>query len=246
MQVVVRVAPRGIEAGWFKVVDDDGSPKRLIVLIREGMDEVTRQRYIDQARREAGIERRRRGLIPLLPIGWGRTASSHNAATTAAISGGILVVGVAAATVLPAVLTDDNQSQARHPRAAAPARPSTPPKSPQKPPRKPTEPPGETPTRPGRSAESPPRGVLPGVPALHRPSVPQRPVGRTVPVDNTGPVPTPPHALKPPAPPSVPPTQTRPLLRVALPPVVSASVRLSPRLQVRVRVGSTPTARPQP
>jgi hypothetical protein len=137
-------------------------------------------------------------------------------------------------------LTDDSQSHAHRPRAVAPPRPAGPhrPSTPRKPaPRKP-QPPDETPTRPARPDGPPPRHAIRGVPAaLHLLPALRHPIGHTLPVDAIGPAPAPPRPQAP-APPRTPPTRAKPLLRVDLPPILGASVRISPRPQVRVRIGT--------
>lgn len=234
MEYEVRDARDGIRAHWFV------SNGVLIIEVSPELDRFSRQQYVEQAKAEHGIETRRRGLLPLPLLGGGHAAGhSKLTATTTAVGGGAIAVSVAAALVLPVALDHGSQSHRRRPYAAAPTRPTGPPRHPAvKPPEK--TPPGKAPARPGNTHRpAPPNRGLLGVQTVDLPSAPQHVgVGTTPVVDRPlPPIPAPPRLPKPPTPPSIPPTRTRPLLRVNLPPIVNASVRLSP-LQVHLQPGT--------
>lgn len=231
VKVKIHVIPADAQSFWREISDT------LHVWVSEDLDELAQHRYVQQAKREYGVEeeRRRHRIIPLLPAGWGHAAGPHKTAT--AVGGGALALGLATTAVLVPILDGDNESRTVRPHAVAPVRPPAPSK-PRRPAPKQT-PPEQGPARPGRPVETQPsHSATPGILALRLPSRLRHPIGRTVPVDDIGSAPTPPHLPKPPAPPRTPPTRARPLLRVDLPPVVNAGVRLSPRLQIKVRLGS--------
>jgi hypothetical protein len=143
-----------LEALWF-VVDDV-----LVIALADSLDDVTRRRYITQAKREHGIEERRRRLIALIPLAGGHMGG-HSKTTAAAVGGGIVAVGVAAAAVLPFALRDDNPP-APAPHAAGPVTPGTPKQHSHPPTRStPPEPPGRpTPTSSRSPAARPGTGPL--------------------------------------------------------------------------------------
>jgi hypothetical protein len=107
-----------LEALWF-VVDDV-----LVIALADNLDDVTRRRYITQAKREHGIEERRRRLITLIPLAGGHMGG-HSKATATAVGGGVVAVGIAAAAVLPFALRNDNPP-AHAPHAAGPVTPGAP------------------------------------------------------------------------------------------------------------------------
>lgn len=204
----------------------------LMIFLTDDLDEVTRQRFIAQAKAENGIEdRKRRGLIALLPLGWGHAAGhSKTAATAVAVGGGVLVVGAAAAVVLPLVLRDDSLPSTHPPHAAAPAPSRGAPLSDGRPPAKSPPGPPKPPRQPEASAEPslvprhPLRAVLGPAPVRHA-------VGGTL---------KPPHL--PPSP--VKPIPVRPgprrhliAVEVSLPPVGLRAV-VDPRLSIQVRLGA--------
>jgi len=120
LKVEIREAPEGIEANVYTTGDT------LVIELAGDLDEVTRQRYITQAKAEHGIEStRRRIAIPfLLPAGGIRHVSPKRQAVVAACAA-VLVAGVAAAAIVPTAF--DSDAGQRHPPAAAPAPRQTPP-----------------------------------------------------------------------------------------------------------------------
>jgi hypothetical protein len=108
VKVKIHTIPADAQSFWREIGDT------LHIWVNDDLDELARHRYVQQAKREYGVteERRRRRLIPLLPIRYGDTASAPTAATAVAVGGSVLAVGVAAAMVLPSVLTNDSRTQA--------------------------------------------------------------------------------------------------------------------------------------
>lgn len=145
MRVVVIDAPEGIEVTWYT----DESEEILYVAMPPSLDEVTRQRYIAQAKAEKGVtdERRGRRILPLLPFA-GRHAAGHSKTAAAVIAGTTVVAaGVAAAVIVPAALNRSHQQGSHRPSAAAPPH-GTPPSPSQPPSATPSDPPGQSPTQP--------------------------------------------------------------------------------------------------
>jgi hypothetical protein len=112
-------APDGIEATWYE------AHGKLFIALATDLDEIARQRYITQAKREYGIEERRRRIaIPFILPGLRHGASQHKTAV-AGIAVGIAAVAATAAVMVPAAL-DSNSTGARRPPAHAAAAPSGP------------------------------------------------------------------------------------------------------------------------
>jgi hypothetical protein len=152
-----RDAPEGITAQWF--VNDDGD---LVIEVSPKLDEVTRRRYIEQAKSEYGLDRKRRVLIPFLPGRSGRHASRARTvgiATAATVA----AAGVAAAAaVVPVALNGHDNSSGHHRSAIAappPSRhgPALPPgngtPSPDHSPSRRDSPPAPPPNQPGPATE---------------------------------------------------------------------------------------------
>lgn len=146
MEVEFLDAPDGVEATWYE------AHGKLFIALAKDLDDVTRQRYITRAKREHGIEeRRRRVAIPfILPAAGHRTAGQQTAVGAGAVVVAAAVVA-AAAVMVPAALDNNSNQVSRRPAQAAapPARPG-----PSGKPRKPTNP-SSPPVPPKPSAESP-------------------------------------------------------------------------------------------
>jgi hypothetical protein len=109
-------APEGIEATWYV------AHGTLFIALATDLDQITRQRYIMQAKAEHGIESTRRRLtIPiLLPAGGFGAASPARKATVVGV-GAVAAAGIATAVILPAALGGNTNAVQRHPSAEAPA-----------------------------------------------------------------------------------------------------------------------------
>lgn len=227
MRDEVHDAPSGIRRMSIKVGDT------VYVWVGDQVDEMTRERYIQEKRRLNRVKRRR-GLLPLPIFGEHTAGQGVSGNTTATVIGtGAIAVGIAAAAILPAALDDNQGSTVRRPPAAAPA-PSRPgPPADQRPPAVPTR-------KPPKQSQAP-RETLPGIsPVRVRLRLPVRGVHVSVPPARVPDVPAlPPPVSVPPAP-KPPPISARrpaPLLAVRLP-AVGARVWLRPGLSVHVHAGS--------
>lgn len=205
----------------------------LHIWVGADLDEVTRERYIQDKLEQYGIEPRRRGLVALLPPVAGHSAGYGKPVSTAAIVGGSAVaIGIAAAAIMPAVLDDNHGSASGRPPAATPARgrPRLP--AAQHPPVPPSRKPPEHAQAPGVA----PQDISPTRQRL-RLLVRNVPVSVTPPTHVPGVPALPPHMPIPPA--LKPPPVTRkpaPLLALSLH-VARLSLRSSPRPLVHVRIG---------
>ena len=238
MKVVIINVRSGIEARWFRADEDT-----LVIRLATDLDEVTRQRYIAQAKAENGItdERRRRTLIPLLPF-FGQHATGHSkSAAAVAVGSGVVAAGVAAAVVIPAALDSDQEPSHQKPAAAAPAptRPGPPAH------RQPSKPAPDPPGQPGWPGQPEEPGPTPPSSPLGTRVIPRHPVHTVL-----GPTPVR-HlvgAAKPrirlPLPPVKPPRRVvvqprrQPALIDLQLPRAGVRVRIRPRLSAKVRLGS--------
>jgi hypothetical protein len=193
-KLIVLSAARGVEVLWVPQDDD------LIVKLADDLDEVTRQRYIAEAKRATGFKDRR-GVLPL-GVGVGAAEGARRGVrqqSIIALTAGAAVTGIAAAVILPVVLSNGHHASHR-PSAAAPA-PTQQPAHPERPPALPKPPRravaipahGGSTTSPAISLPTPPVSVTPTLPAhavpigLHPalPSVPMplpHPVTPAIPV----------------------------------------------------------------
>lgn len=221
MKFIEKDAPEGIVVHWFQRDEDT-----VVVYLHKDLDEVTRRRYLAEAQQAFGVEprRRRRGLVALLPVA---SAGGHSktVSTAVMVGGGVVAAGIAAATVLPAVLSDHHSPSAR-PRAEGPpglgSRPKYRDQTPQAP-------------QPAPAGKPPPVDADPPAPGPFQ--HPIRKTARTV-SGLTG-VQHPIRSIAPTLPLPVP-RQSRPLLDLELPPA-GVTVRLRPTPQVRVRLGGGQT-----
>lgn len=92
MRFIVRAAPPEIDSAWLPDPDD---PDAIIIYLSDDLDEVARQRLIQQAKREA--EERRHPAVPIIVPAWGAHRAAWHAAGVAAA--GAAAVAVATGTV---------------------------------------------------------------------------------------------------------------------------------------------------
>jgi hypothetical protein len=171
--------------------DDD-----LIVKLADDLDDVTRQRYISEAKRATGWKQRRR----FLPLGLaGAAEGAHRGIRQQSIAwtAGAAVTGIAAAVILPVVLGDGHHAPHRPPtarldRLPAPAHPKQPPAPPKATPRSaPSRPAhGGSVTSPATSPPTPPASIAPTLPA-HAVPIDLKPALPRVPMPLPRPVVTP-------------------------------------------------------
>lgn len=120
----IRPAPPGVEAGWNIRRHPDGTVE-LEIQLADDLDELTRQRYVHDARVAAGWEtEHRRTIIPLLlPI---TEAGKHARAavqnhTASALAAVLIISGAAGFAAYTATIADSGHQPA--PPAAAPMPP---------------------------------------------------------------------------------------------------------------------------
>jgi hypothetical protein len=182
-RLIIRTAPAGIEAEWEFEGDD------LVVYLDAGLDEVTRQRYIDEAKIVNGMEprRRRSGFLPI-PLAAGvDTVRTHRGVSAAAALTVLTASGIALA-----VVHDTYQPHERPPGAApAPRQPAPQPsKRPQKPAPSPTSPsrtrPSQPPPKPSPTAAA--TSLEPAVTTITSHLQPRLPLPTSLPVDLPPPI----------------------------------------------------------
>jgi hypothetical protein len=111
---LVHDAPAGHDAFW-RAIDDT-----LHIWVNSDLDSVARQRYITQARREHGLDVRRRAAVPWLIGAGGLHGGIRNKALAASVGGTAVAIGLGA-MLLPTVLDQsDPELRPRQPAIAAP------------------------------------------------------------------------------------------------------------------------------
>lgn len=219
MNVEIHRARDGVAAQWL-VADET-----LHIYLNDDLDEVTRQRYITEAKAWAnnqGQHRYRRLplLLPVSQVGHLRSAIANHPAVAGA---GVIAAaaGITAAVTLPAVLNEDNSNTIHRHRPAVAAPPTPGPDGPVT--ADPAPPHAET---TGDQAEPQTRAHE----TARKRSSPTSPVAGLV---SGQAVKVPPVALPPPI--SAP---TGGTLKVDVPPLLKVTIRSSPQPNVRIRLGA--------
>jgi hypothetical protein len=114
MKCVINDAPAGTES-YLRV---DHAIDTLIIWVATDLDELSRRRYIEKARREHITDRRRSVWAPLLPVWRGPRRIVRNHSTGVA-AGAIAAAGIAAAAVIPLTLDSSSHHITRRPPVAA-------------------------------------------------------------------------------------------------------------------------------